>query len=367
MTVQFQPRAGILDLGWGHPPEEALPGHAWTEATAETMRTYGWQALTYGHGAGPGPLIEWLGEPAANTFITAGASHALELIAQLLTTDGDVTIVDCPTYHLAMRILAGQGVDLAAAPTDEDGIDPVALKRLVAELRAAGRRVHLLYLVPTFGNPTGLSLPSTRRSELLRAAREVGLTVIEDDTYRELWFDQAPPPSLWSLAESGEVIRVGSFSKTVAPGLRLGWINAEPAFVRRLAALAYVDSGGGVNHTTAMTMSTFARSGAYERHLVMIRELYAARRDTLVRTLRSDLAVPSPGGGWFAWLRLPAGVSARALLPVAEEHGTSFVDGSRFFADHRGDDHVRLSFSMLPHHELEAAAVRLIEALRTLT
>jgi DNA-binding transcriptional MocR family regulator len=162
----------------------------------------------------------------------------------------------------------------------------------------------------------------------------------------------------------------GILSKTVGPGLRLGWINAEPTFVRRLVELGYVDSGGGVNHTAAMTMATFAGSGAYERHVRMIRELYGARRDVLVGALRAahpDLVVPNPAGGWFVWLRLPAGVSARALLPVAEAHGVSFVDGSRFFVDERGDDHVRLSFSMLPHPELEAAAVRFADALRSVT
>jgi 2-aminoadipate transaminase len=367
MILQFRARPGILDLGWGHPAEDALPGQAWAEATAETMRVYGWQALTYGHEAGPGPLIDWLGEPAANTFITAGASHALDLIARLLTSPGDVAIVDSPTYHLAMRIFAGHSLDLVGAPTDPQGIDPAALTRLVADLRAAGRRVGLLYLVPTFGNPTGLCLTTSRRADLLRAAREAGLTVVEDDTYRELWFGEAPPPSMWSLAEAGEAIRVGSFAKSVAPGLRLGWINAEAAFVRRLVDLGYVDSGGGVNHAAALTMATFAGSGAYGRHLGVIRALYAARRDMLVRALRKacpDLTVPNPAGGWFVWLPLPSGVSARALLPVAEEHGTSFMDGSRFFADGRGDGYVRLSFSMLPDPELEEAAARFAAALR---
>lgn len=375
--LQFEERPEILDLSWGHPQAALLPAGPWATAVQQTLNHSGWQALTYGYAAGPGPLIEWLSEryrglegtatAPAQFFVTAGASHALALLSMVLASPGDVVLTDAPTYHFALRILRDRKVQLTPVPADEDGIDPATLGPLVASLRARGRRVALLYLVPTFGNPTGRSLPGERRHELVRAARRAGVTIIEDDTYRELSYKEAAPPSLWHLAGGESVIRIGSFSKTVAPGLRLGWINAAPRLVRRLTRLGYVDSGGGVNHSVAMAMAEFGASGAYAQHVTSVRGAYQARRDALVTGLQSarpELAVPSPGGGWFLWLRLPPGRTATALLPVAERHGVSFAAGPQFYPGGRdGEQYIRLAFSFFAPAELTAAAARLATAL----
>lgn len=398
--IQYSHRAGILDLGWGHPHPAALPVQPWSAAVEVALRTSGWQALTYGAPAGPGPLLEWLAEhlsrtdrvgvDAKLTFVTAGASHALDLVSTILTRPGDLVLVDTPTYHLALRVLADRGVEIARVPVDRDGIDPAATAGLIATARRAGRRVPLLYLVPTFGNPTGDSLPDRRREELVEMARGTGVTIVEDDTYRELVYHGTAPASLWSLSGSAEpVIRIGSFAKTVAPGLRLGWINASRELIGALSRRGYVDSGGGVNHTNALAMATFGATGEYQRHVSEVRARYAAQRDSLVGALRTalpDLAVPSPDGGWFVWLRLPTGVSASALRPVAERLGMSFMEGSRFYAggdsraggdgraggdsgaggnDAPGDDHIRLSFSLLDPLDLAEAARRLATAIDT--
>jgi 2-aminoadipate transaminase len=373
VLIQFEPRDGILDLGWGHPRPALLPVSSWAGANAETARAYGWQALTYGYATGPAPLLDWLtarlsrledgGTTPAQTFVTAGASHALALVAEVLTAPGDTVLVDSPTYHLAFRILADRGADLVRAPGDAGGIDPDALAGTLRRLRAAGRRVPLLYLVPTFANPTGRSLPADRRAALVDLARREGLVVVEDDTYRELFYEQPAPPSLWRLAGGSPVVRIGSFAKTVAPGLRLGWINAAPEIIGRLAGLGYVDSGGGVNHSVAMTMAVFGAGGGYDAHLTAVRAAYRMQRDALVAALRDHLPgvdVPVPGGGWFIWLPLPTGVDAAALLPHAERNGTSFVPGPRFFADGAGGtDRLRLSFSHLAPGDLAEAAARL--------
>ena len=367
--LQYVERPGILDLSWGHPPLDALPTRAWAAAMAAALDSYGGRALTYGHGAGPQPLIDWLcgrlgGTRPEESFITAGASHALELITTLLAQRGDVVIADSPTYHLALRILGDHHVELVGAPADSDGIDPAGTAGLIASLRARGRRVPLLYLVPTFANPTGRSLPGERRRALVELADRYGVTVVEDDTYRELAYGAPAPPSLWSLARGAPVVRIGSFAKTVAPGLRLGWVNADPALVRRLTELGYVFSGGGVNHATAMAMAAFGASGAYEDHLRAVRERYAAQRDALVAALRrAGAGVLPPDGGWFLWLRLPAGRSATALLPAAERAGVSYVAGPSFYVGGGGDEYVRLSFSMLGPAQLTEAASRLGRAL----
>jgi 2-aminoadipate transaminase len=376
-TLQFDQRPGILDLGWGHPHPDGLPVDAWLAATDTVLTVHGRQALAYGYGAGPASLREWLADristverstcPPSSIFVSAGASQALEILAAMLTRPGDVVIVDSPTYHLALRILQDAGVDLIAAPADEYGIDPGGTAELVSALRREGRTVRLVYLVPTFGNPTGSSLPHERRTALVEVARRIDMTILEDDTYREFAYDSVAPPSLWSVADGGNVIRLGSFAKSVAPGLRLGWINARPDLIAALERRGYVDSGGGVNHMVAMTMAVFGSSGAYDRHLDVTRPRYARQRDTLVRAVRRnvpDVDLDAPAGGWFVWIRLPDPMSATRLRTVAEEHGVSFAEGSRFYVNGRGDDHARLSFSMLGVDDLTEAVSRLAAATR---
>lgn len=377
--TQYPGDGPTLDLAWGHPAPALLPAAAWAAATEAALRRYGWRALAYGAASGPGPLLDWLAErlgridgrapdPAAELFITAGASGALELACALLVRPGDVVLVDSPTYHLALRIIADHGAELVGAPADEDGIDPVGTAALLRRLRAAGRRVPLLYLVPTFANPTGGCLPADRRTALVAAARQAGTMLVEDDTYRELAYGPAPP-SLWSEAGGDGVLRLGSFAKTVAPGLRLGFLTGPAAFVRRLADRGLVDSGGGVNHTTAVAMAEFGATGGYDRHLAANLLAYRARRDALAGALREHLATVrfrTPGGGWFLWLRLPDWAPVDRLLPYAARHGVSFLPGSRCYVTGAGVDRVRLSFSLFDPPRLVEAAGRLAAALNDL-
>lgn len=379
-TIQYLQRPGIIDLGWGHPPPSALPVRDWLDCQNEALRRFSWQALTYGYAAGPRPLVEWLcahlgavdarAPATGEVFVTAGASQALELVSALLARPGDAVLVDSPTYHLALRIFADHGVELVAAPADDAGIDPAATGALLRELRAEGRRVPLLYLVPTFANPTGRSLPPARRLALVEVAREAGTVIVEDDAYRELGYDgDAPaPPSLWSLAAGRGVIRVGSVAKTVGPGLRLGWVTAGEGLVSRLTGRGFVNSGGGLNHTTALALAVMGSSGRYVAHVRAVREVYRRQRDALVEALQAEVpevSVVAPSGGWFLWLRLPAGVAATELLARAERHGVSFLPGHLFYAGPAADDHARLSFSMYEPAQLAQAARRLGAALHS--
>jgi 2-aminoadipate transaminase len=374
-VTQYFEQTGVIDLAWGHPVRSALPVDYWRASQDETLRAFSWQVLTYGYAAGPGPLIEWLcghlGQtdarvPAhAEVFVTAGASQALELVSTLLTRPGDVVVVDSPTYHLALRIFADRDVELVGAPADEAGIDPRATDELLRRLGGQGRRVPLLYLVPTFANPTGVSLSVARRGELVEVAHRAGTVIVEDDAYRELAYDGTAPPSLWSIASGRGVIRVGSFSKTVGPGLRLGWITAAPDVVRALIGRGFVDSGGGLNHATALTMATMGSSGRYVEHVQRIRAVYRRQRDALVAALRAHVPAvdtTTPRGGWFLWLRLPDGVCAADLLTSAREHSVAFLPGNRFYTQPVADDHARLSFSMFEPEVLTEAARRLGQA-----
>lgn len=369
--IQCTAEPDVVDLGWGHPAPWALPGAEWAAAVGQAVARYGWKALTYGYAAGPEPFIGWLCDrlsvvdrrrPApGEVFATAGTSHALELVCSLLLRPGDTVLVEPWTYHLALRIFADHGVRVLAVPADDDGVRPEETARFIESLRAAGVRVPLLYLVPTYANPTGRSLPADRRAAVVRhLAGEV--TVVEDDTYREISFGGAPP-SLWSL--DGRVVRISSFSKSVAPGLRLGYITAAVEFVDRLVDRGMVDSGGCVNHTNALAMAEFGDSGAYERHIAAIRAGYAAQRDALVNRLRDalpDAGVDAPDGGWFLWMRLPAAYAPERFLAVAQDEGVAFLPGSLFSPTREPSRYVRLSYSMYDPERLEAGASRLVRA-----
>ncbi len=204
--TQFHLRPGIIDLGWGHPNPDLLPVEGIRAAAAGALERYGPDALTYGDAAGPGPLIEWICERLTEidaraprpgeVLISAGSSHAIDQLATLLTVPGEVVLVESPTYHLAVRILRDHPLELVAIPFDGGGLRVDTVADTLARLRRAGRRVRVLYTVPTFHNPTGISLAPDRRRALVELAAAEGLLIVEDDAYRELAYDGPPPPSL---------------------------------------------------------------------------------------------------------------------------------------------------------------------------
>lgn len=372
-NVQLALRPGMIELGWGHPSMGLLPTAAVAEAAAHALGRHGREALSYGAEQGPGCLIaalcRWLGQregpapQAAQVLITGGASQALDLLCTLLTRHGDVVLVESPTYHLALRILRDHGLVLVPVPGDAQGLSPDALAEVLEALRSRGQRPRFLYLVPTFGNPTGVTLSLDRRARLVSLAQQADLTIIEDDVYRELWYDAPPPPALFTLAPDGPIVRLGSFSKILGPGLRLGWLQASPGIVQRCVRSGLLDSGGGINHFTAHVAAALLEMGLLDGHLELLRRTYRQQRDALLdalaRFLPADCRWHAPGGGFFVWLALPAGRDSARLLPIAEEAGVSYVPGVRFFAGQGGASYARLAFSLLAPQELEEGARRL--------
>jgi DNA-binding transcriptional MocR family regulator len=226
-----------------------------------------------------------------------------------------------------------------------------------------------LYTIPTFHNPTGISLSAERRAELVAVAAAEELLIIEDDVYRELSYDEPAPASLWSIAPTGTVIRLGSFAKSLAPGLRLGWVTGSAEHVQRIVGSGLRDSGGGVNHFASMVVATFCRTGQFEAQVARLRAEYRARRDALLTAvaayLSPECAWTQPAGGYFLWITLPDGMNAQLLLPFAEAAGVSFVPGQRFFANGGGSRMLRLAFSLYDAEALREGAQRLGQALHT--
>lgn len=379
--TQYEPTEGVIDLAWGHPDPALLPVQQLREATQRAMDLHGPDILEYGSTAGSPPLIAFICARLAETdarapqpaevVITSGASQGLDLVATLLLSPGDTVLVDVPTYHLAISILADHPVRLEAVASDEDGIVLDDLARVIGRLRSAGERPRLLYTIPTFHNPTGRNVSVERRRQLVAMAAEESLLIAEDDTYRELSYDGPPPPSLWALDSAGVVMRIGSFAKAVAPGLRLGYVTATPEIATRIATGGLLDSGGGMNHFAATVLAEYAANGDYARQIERFQIAYRAQRDRLVAGLEAHLPdgarCSHPGGGYFVWVQLPPGIAVDELMPVAVAQGVAFLPARRFFLDGAGAPNaLRMAFSMYPPEILEEATSRLRVAIVSL-
>jgi DNA-binding transcriptional MocR family regulator len=335
--------------------------------------------LGYGPPRGPADLRERIAERIArqegyaaspdDVLVSGGNSQGLDLALTMLTGPGDIVLVESPTYALALQMLRDRPLEVAAVPMDANGIDVERLEGMVEALAAAGRKPRLLYTIPTFHNPTGVSLSPERRRVILELARRHALILIEDDAYREIAYEAAAPASLWATDPEAPVVRLGSFSKSLAPGLRVGWINARADLLERISAAGLLESGGCVTQFAASVVARALSGPGYDDHLHALRRSYASRRTALTAALRAHLPAGArfvePAGGFFIWLTLPEGVTSARLLPVAEEHGVSFASGSRFSTD--GDDgSVRLAFALLDEQTLAEGARRLGLALRNM-
>lgn len=379
--LQLIQRPGIIDFGWGHPASTLLPVDDLQRALHTALQRDGELALSYGAAQGPGRLIALLCERLGRLdgthlaperlLITGGVSQALDLFCTVCTQPGDSVLVESPVYHLALRILRDHGLQLWPVATDQQGLRPDALEETLARVRRQGQPARFLYTLPTFSNPTGVSLAAERRVALLRCAAAHELLVLEDDVYRELWYEAPPLPPLSSYAEPATVVRFGSFAKILAPGLRLGWMLADAALVQRCVASGLLDSGGGVNHFTAHLVTEYLRDGALDRHVAGLRTTYRARRDQLFAAVQAHLPagcrVTVPGGGWFLWVQVPQEVDTTAMLPQAEAAGVSYLPGAVFCSDGGGQQHLRLAYSLLSAQEMEEGARRLGAVLRQAT
>ncbi|NLE22696.1 MAG: PLP-dependent aminotransferase family protein [Actinobacteria bacterium] len=370
-------RDGFVEFAYGDPDPAVLPVELLREAADRLLRrSDAAGALAYGPDLGPRALRdaivarsaerEGLGLGADQILVSGGNSQALGQVLTDLTRPGDAVFVEIPTYSLALGVLADHPVEVNGVPMDDAGLDVDALEEAVRRARGAGRRARLLYTVPTFHNPAGVSLALERRESLLELARREGLILVEDDVYRELVFEGQAPPALRALDPEAPVVRLGSFAKTLAPGLRVGWIDAPPELFEIVSADGVLESGGCVSQFSASLVAALLEAGVYDDHVVTLRRTYAARRDALAGALRKELpagcSFTVPAGGFFLWVRLPRGLTASKLLPVAERHRVGLAPGHRFCID--GDDrHLRLPFSLYDAASLAEGARRLAAAI----
>jgi DNA-binding transcriptional MocR family regulator len=362
--------AGALPFIYGHVDPTLFPIKQMQDAAEEALRRYGSLALNYGAERGCGHLLTYLQTKLARDegllvnnaglMLTAGASAGLDTICRLYTRPGDTVLVEAPSYHEALMIIRDYPVRVLAIPMDDSGLIVEIIAERLKELAVEGVRVPILYTIPTFQNPSGVTLNAERRVALLELARQHGFKIIEDDVYRDLAFAATAPVSLYALdrEDDGEtVIRLGSFSKILAPGLRLGWVLASPIDIARLAASGLTASGGGANPFVAYVTAVFCQRGYLEPHIAKLVEVYRQRRDVMLATLEATMPDgvnwTQPGGGFFVWLSLPEPLMAQDVLVKARDHSITFLTGESFFAEGGGHHHIRLPFSYIASPDME--------------
>ena len=368
-----------ISLAGGIPDPSTLPKAALLEALGEALTSDDNGALTYGGGLGFEGLREQLAErstrelglpaSAGHFMLTNGSSGGIATVCAALLDRGDIVVSESPTFSGTMRTFRGHGARIVTVPVDEDGCRTDALAEALARLESEGRRAKLIYTISNFHNPTGASLALERRRELVRLAAEHGALLLDDDPYGEIHFDEARPPALAALAGGRGVVTVGTFSKTIATGLRVGWIEAEPELIERFTRVRFDMGGSPLLHRM---IAGFIESGGYAGHVARMRPLYARKAAALQRGLR-EYAEPyadfrSPRGGFFLWVRLRDGLSADAVQREALQEGAVFPVGRAFFPDHAerdddpGGDYIRLAYSTASVEDLEEAAARIARA-----
>lgn len=355
-------------FGGGAPALELMPVARLREAAARAWQDAP-EALTYGEVAGFLPLRELIATRMAaqamtvaadDLVVTNGSQQGIDLVCRLLLDPGDTILVEDPTFLGALQVFDSYEVTVESIPMDGAGLRIDALERTLA---AAPRPSKLLYTIPTFQNPTGVSLSRERRQALVALARAHNLLLVEDDPYGELRYDGEPLPALRAL--DPEVVYLGTFSKTIAPGLRVGWIAAPPSLRDPLlSAKEAVDIHN--ERITARTVA-YAAEAFLDEHLVNARAAYRRRRDTLLAALRRYMPATvrwnEPEGGFFLWVELPEGMDAERLLAVAAAEGAIYLPGAWFYPRSPNRRSLRLAFSSLPEDQLAEGIKRLAAAI----
>jgi DNA-binding transcriptional MocR family regulator len=346
----------VISFARGVPAPECLAVEELADCARAALERDGRTILSYGPGGGYAPLRELLAErhgvEPSRVVITSGSLQGFVFLAEQLVRPGTRVLVEAPTYDRPLKILTRLGAEIVPLEMDDEGLVPEA----VEEALDAGEAPAFLYTIPTFQNPSGQTLSVERRRRLAEIASERGLLVLEDDPYGLVRYDGDPLPSIFELAHGEQVAYCSSFSKTVAPGVRVGWYvlpEKVAADVEALAVSTYISPP----YLSQATVLEFLRRESFEPNLARVNGLLRERRDAMLDALAGglpdDASWTRPDGGYFVWLELPSGPPSDELLAEAEEAGVTFVRGSDFFPGGRGGERaLRLAFSFVSPEEI---------------
>jgi len=341
----------VISFARGVPAPECLAVEELADCARVALERDGRTILSYGPGGGYGPLRERLAEEhgvePSRVVITSGSLQGFVFLAEQLVRPATRVLVESPTYDRPLKILTRLGAEIVTVPMDEDGLVPDELPE---------GEFAFLYTIPTFQNPSGRSLSVERRHRLAELARERELLVLEDDPYGLVRYDGEPVPSVFELADSERVAYCSSFSKTVAPGVRVGWFVLPPELAADIEALA-VSTYISPPYLSQATVLEFLQRDSFEPNLERVNGLLRERRDAMLEALEREMPEDAtwtrPEGGYFVWLELPSGPATSELLTEAEDAGVTFVKGSDFFPGGRGGERaLRLAFSFVSPDEI---------------
>jgi 2-aminoadipate transaminase len=344
-----------ISLAGGLPDPKSLPAREIAAATARALERHGEWALQYGASQGYAGLIEQLRIKLArdngldvgpdNVLITAGASQAMDLVCRALINPGDTVLSEEPTWQGAVRVFRAYQANVVGIPLDTEGVRLDILAERLAALKAQGVQPKLIYLIPTFQNPTGFTMPLHRRRQLLDLAKQYHVAVVEDDAYFDLRYAGERIPMLSALDDAGLTIYTGTFSKIMAAGMRIGWLIGPASLIAHLTQIKHDSSNMFLGHVVAEYMA----SGAFESHLTELVGIYRQRHEAMLDALATEMPEgvewTVSNGGSFTWVTLPEGCDATTILAEARAHGVDFVPGTICYYDGRGQRNLRLCSS----------------------
>ena len=348
-------RPEVVSLAGGMPFVQALDMEMMAETVSKLLLERGAVALQYGSGQGDVMLREQILDVMAEVKVTAhpddiivttGSQMALDLVTRVFCNPGDVVLVEAPSYVGALGVFRAYECDVVHVPMDDEGLNPIALAEAIARVRAEGKTVKMIYTIPSFHNPAGITPSQVRRAEILAIAKSAGILLLEDDPYGLLGFEGEPPAAIRSLDEEG-VIYLGSFSKTIASGLRVGWAVA-PHGVREKLVLAAESAVLCPSNYSQLTISQYLATQPWREQIKVYQELYRERRDALLDSLEQLMPAGTtwtkPAGGFYSWVTLPEGLDSKAMLPRAVSQLVAYVPGTGFYVNGDGHQNMRLSY-----------------------
>ena len=368
-------RPEVVSLAGGMPFVQALNLDVMADTVQRLISQRGAQALQYGSGQGDVQLREQIldvMEPVGVTahpddiVVTTGSQMALDLVTRVFCDPGDVVIVEAPSYVGALGVFRSYQCDVVHVAMDDEGLVPTELEAAIASVRVSGRRVKMIYTIPSFHNPAGVTQGARRRIENLQIAQRAGVLVLEDDPYGLLGFDGQTPRAMRADDATG-VIYLGSFSKTIASGLRVGWAVA-PHGVREKLVLAAESAVLCPSNFSQLTVSEYLATQPWREQIKTFRELYRERRDALLESMASLLPAgttwTTPSGGFYSWVTLPEGLDSKAMLPRALAALVAYVPGTGFYVDGQGRQNLRLSYCYPDADRIREGVRRLASVVR---
>jgi 2-aminoadipate transaminase len=358
-----QASAGYISFIYGFPDSDSLPAASVLESTRTVLTNDPEWSLQYGSSVGVTVVLDAIREKLARDqgmvvsrdqlMMTAGSSQGIQLLVQLLVDPGDVIVAESPTFLGFFDDVENAGATIAGVPVTDEGIDVAALERTLADLDTAGTRARFIYTLPNFQNPTGVTATEATRRRVAELAREYDTLIVEDDAYFDLRYDGEALPTIYSLDQDERTFYLGTLSKTLAAGFRLGWLAGPPPMIRRLASLK---TDGGTNIFGSYIAAEWLPT-EFEQHVDQLREIYGRRRDLMLAALERHMpegvSWTRPDGGFFIWATLPEGLDTSAMLAQARELGIEYLPGTICYFDDEGRSQMRLSFSYARDEQIE--------------